>query len=93
MPSRWYEAAPLTNIEALLLGVPSLVSKNCAASDVSNEKNKNGLTFECNVESLKKCIREFENKFKNINFVQNNILDKRKEYKNFLLKFYIEVLK
>ena len=93
MPSRWYEAAPLTNIEALLLGVPSLVSKNCAASDVSNEKNKNGLTFECNVESLKKCIQDFESKkVININESKFKIIEGRKKYYTNLIKNYYNIV-
>lgn len=60
MPSRWYEGAPLTPLEALQYGIPSFVSDNCAASDIINEKNKTGKTFNLNIEELKKCIKEFE---------------------------------
>lgn len=92
-PSRCYEAAPLTNIEALLLGIPSLVSNNCAASDVSNEKNENGLTFECNVESLKECIQDFENK-SSINIYESRlkIIEDRKQYYTNLIKNYYDII-
>lgn len=61
MPSRWYEGAPLTPLEALQYGIPSFVSNNCAASDIINEKNKTGKTFNLNIDDLKKCIKEFQN--------------------------------
>ena len=32
-PSKWYETAGLTVIEAQTLGIPAIVSKNCAASE------------------------------------------------------------
>jgi len=61
MPSRWYEGAPLTNLEALSIGLPSIVSINCAASEVSNEQNNNGKTFNINNEqSLINILKTFE---------------------------------
>ena len=93
MPSRWYEAAPLTNLEALSVGIPSLVSNCCAASDVSNEINKVGGTFECSVEGLKKCIMQYKTKpinHKNAekilkNYAPENYVDK-------IIKLYMNVV-
>lgn len=94
MPSRWYEGAPLTPLEALQYGIPSLVSNNCAASDIINEKNKTGTTFNLNIENLKKCIKEFQNqeidvtileKFTKDNYVKqlnnlyNNLIKEEKQ--------------
>lgn len=68
MPSRWYECAPLTNIEALSVGIPSLVSNNCAASDISNKKNSCGDTFQLNTNSLVECIEKNNKNKENISF-------------------------
>lgn len=67
MPSRWYECAPLTNIEALSKGVPSLVSSTCAASEISNEKNGTGGIFNLNIESIIEAITKIKLKKFNIN--------------------------
>lgn len=93
MPSRWYEGAPLTNLEALSVGLPSLVSNCCAASDVSNEINKVGDTFECSVEGLKKCIMQYKIRpinHKNAekilkNYAPENYVDK-------IIKLYMNVV-
>lgn len=59
-PSRWYEAAPLTNLEALHIGIPSIVSDNCAAKEFSNKSNLTGLSFNLDIKNLKKEICEYE---------------------------------
>jgi len=59
MPSRWYECAPLTNLEALEIGIPSLVSDCCAASDVSRIDLNTGNTFELSIEDLKNKLIDF----------------------------------
>ncbi len=63
-PSRLYECAPLTNLEALSVGLPSLVSETCAASDINNKKNKNGDTFLLTVDDIKKTIKNYDSKYK-----------------------------
>lgn len=58
MPSRWYEGMPLTNLEALSVGVPAIVSNCCAASEISNLNYNTGLVFDINDKEdiLKKMI-------------------------------------
>lgn len=89
MPSRLYEVAPLTNLEALSVGVPSLVSITCAASDVNNIKNNNGDVFDVNVEDLKTTIQNF-----NIKTVNNNILLNYSSniYVKKIIEFYNELI-
>ena len=53
-PSRWYETAGLTVLEAQALGIPCIVSKNCAASEFLDTK---GRTFE----NYKELVYEMEN--------------------------------
>lgn len=51
-PSKWYEAHPLTVLEALSFGVPVIVSDSCAGRDDVID-GENGLWFQSgNVESL-----------------------------------------
>lgn len=93
MPSRWYEGAPLTNLEALEVGLPALVSEKCAASDVSNLKYNTGDTFSLNLLDLK-------NKIKNLNIKINqsnirNVLNMYNEanYTYEIIKRFNEILR
>ena len=53
-PSRWYETAGLTVLEAQMLGIPCIVSKKCAGYEFI--KNKiTGYGFE-GIEQLKWCV-------------------------------------
>ena len=61
-PSRWYETAGLTILEAQAVGIPCIVSKNCAGIEFLDYDS--GYVFE-NIEDLKKCMKEINNK-KNI---------------------------
>lgn len=76
-PSRWYETAGLTVLEAQSLGIPAIVSKNCAGSEFVPKDN----CFK-NVKELKKKIID------GILEIKKNI--KTENYKYKLLKFYKE---
>ena len=54
-PSRWYEAAPLTILEAMSIGLPCIVSEKCAGIDFIQDKI-DGLVFNGDVEDLKSKI-------------------------------------
>ena len=97
-PSLWYECAPLTTLEALSMGLPCIVSDECAAKEFILD-TKNGLLFNRNnVDSLIETILLLEN---------NEYLEQMSEqayqtywkkpldieiYKNSLQKFYNEIL-
>ena len=85
-PSLWYEGAPLTILEAMSVGLPSIVSDSCAAIEFI-EDNKNGLVFRggCkedlknklisfnekdSLEFYENCIRKFK-EYEDINYIQN----------------------
>ena len=84
-PSRWYEGAPLTPIEAMQFGVPCLISNKCAAREYIN--GKNGLTINLdkndiiekinqineNIENFSDAAYEFANKMKEKNYSKNII--------------------
>lgn len=93
MPSRWYEAAPLTNIEALMLGIPALTSSCNAASEISNINNKSGFVFEENVDSLKECILFFEENIDDIDieYAKEKIINERLNYANNLIALYNKI--
>lgn len=57
-PSKWYEGAPLTIMESLALGLPCIVSKNCAASEFIDKSN--GLIFDGTVDDLIRKIEIYE---------------------------------
>lgn len=59
-PSRWYETAGLTVLEAQSIGLFVIVSKNSAASEFITE-NVNGVTYSSSEDLIKK-IKKVENK-------------------------------
>ncbi len=72
-PSRLYEGAPLTIMEALYNGLPCIVSNNSAAIDMINKKN--GLIFDINKNDLGDKILEFiknEQKYQNVKISYDN---------------------
>lgn len=85
-PSKWYETAGLTVIEAQALGIPAIVSKNCAASEFI-EEGKNGFLFE-NFEQLKKNMMKLE--IQTLQVTLNNDFSFKK-YLNNLKKLYGEI--
>lgn len=84
-PSRWYETAGLTVLEAQNLGIPVIVNKKCAASEFVIEKNT-GLLFN-NISNLKNQI-EYINK--NIFTVNGNISSNN--YIKDILKIYNKLI-
>lgn len=86
-PSRWYEGAPLTPLEAMQYGIPCMVSNVSSAIDYI--KN-NGKIFELNSKSLREEIPIYE---KNIEEYSKNAFEylneKKKEiYKDKIIMFY-----
>jgi len=57
-PSRWYEAAPLTVPEAQSIGLPCIVSNNCAARDYIAENTKGNIFT--SFEDLKNSLRKYD---------------------------------
>ena len=76
-PSRWYETAGLTVLEAQTLGVPAIVNKNCAGSEFVPKEN----CFNSFKELKKKIID-------GILEIKENV--KIEDYTHKLLKFYKE---
>ena len=66
-PSKWYETAGLTVLEAQALGLPCIVSNNCAAKEFIRI-GKNGYIFE-GIEELKSTIQR-ANQIKNFNSIE-----------------------
>lgn len=61
-PSRWYEGAPLTVLEAMAMGVPCIVSNCSSAIDYISEEMREKQIFDIyNIESLKEKILEGKN--------------------------------
>lgn len=59
-PSKWYEVAPLTTEECLIVGIPCIVPDECAASDYIRS-GINGFIFRSgNVESLMEAIQKLD---------------------------------
>ena len=91
-PSRWYETAGLTVLEAQSLGIVSIVSDTSAAIEFIS-KEKSGIKFKCgNVEDLCKKINEYENT--DFKFLQNECISyirkylQNYRYESELLKYY-----
>ena len=86
-PSRWYETAGLTVLEAQSIGLPCIVSKNTAASEFIEDK-KNGFLFE-NLEDLKDKIKQIDN----IKMETNNIEKfNYQNYKKNIIEIYNKIL-
>ena len=89
-PSIWYEGAPLTILEAQMIGLPVLVSDCCAGIEFIADKE---LIFKNkSVEDLKKKIINIEKKGKDEN-ISKKIYQKTKEtynesYIEKILEFY-----
>ncbi|MCO4590732.1 GDP-mannose-dependent alpha-mannosyltransferase [Streptococcus infantarius subsp. infantarius] len=62
IPSRWYEAAPLTPIEALQYGIP-IISSDCNATIDYLKSGKNGCTFSIEKNNLSNVVGNFSYKF------------------------------
>lgn len=93
-PSRWYEGAPLTIIESQKIGLPCIVSENCAGVEFI----KNGYTFEMgNIEELIKKVNILENDNKTRKLSENayNRYWKqpllKENYEKILKKYYYNI--
>lgn len=94
-PSKWYEGAPLTPLEAMSIGLPCVVSSKCAASEFI-QNGKNGFVFE-DIEDLKNKIR-YLNENKELEVMGENAYksywDKpfnEEMYIKNIIKFYNEI--
>lgn len=85
-PSRWYETAGLSVLEAQSIGIPAIVSKYCAASEFI-EEGKNGFLFE-NFEQLKRNMIELERKTLEVSLNNNFTIE---AYLKKLRKVYGEI--
>ena len=58
-PSRWYEGAPLTPLEAMQYGIPCIVSDVSAACEYAKEQDN---IFSIEQENLPEVIKKYESK-------------------------------
>lgn len=84
-PSRWYETMGLTIVEAQSLGIPSIVSKQCAGSEFIKD-GKNGFTFN-DMEDLKVKLKVIDTLDMSKEDNMAKMLKKEKHLYN-ILKFY-----
>lgn len=90
-PSRWYEGAPLTPLEAMQYGIPSLTSDCCAAVEYVNKEIYNETIFKLNVEEMVKTIKNYDENIKQISKMLNiSVLEKsyKENYINSLKNLY-----
>ncbi len=83
-PSRWYECAPLTPLEAFQYSIPCIVSDCCAARDYINKRN--GKVFS-NYEELIEIIRSYNQWYKKFEFNMKN------HYAEELCKVYERIIR
>lgn len=83
-PSRWYETAGLTVLEAQALGIPCIVSSNCAGQEFVNVNNLGGAIFK-DYNDLKIKLKKMY-KYTNIKVNNNNA---RRFCKNMRKEVYI----
>ena len=73
-PSRWYEGAPLTPLEAMQYGIP------CIASDVSAAVDYTKMKFKLGSNELLKSVKVYENNIKeNSNIAYNFYINRIKQ--------------
>lgn len=97
-PSLWYEGAPLTILEAMSIGLPSIISNTNSGIEII-EDSKNGMIFKSNdVEDLCKKINQYEKL--NLEKISKNAYDSfwnsnydLNSYYKSTEKFYKEILK
>ena len=89
-PSRWYEGAPLTTIEAFSIGLPCIVSNRCAASEFTKE-GVNGFLFDGTVNELKEKLIQYNEKV-NIQQMSKDTYNSYLEF-NFNNDNYVEQLR
>ena len=89
-PSRWYEGAPLTPLEAMQYGLPCLVSNVSAAIDYVN---KDYTSFKLDCEDLKKTILKYEANMEIYKKDCKEFIEKRnkEKYVEEIINFFNEV--
>ena len=94
LPSRWYEGAPLTPLEAMQYRIPCIVS-NCSAACEYIIEGRNGFVFD--LENLTNVIRKYEeniSSFKNDVYFEKVINEyKTDKYINSLINLYNKIIK
>ena len=94
LPSRWYEGAPLTPLEAMQYRIPCIVS-NCSAACEYIIEGRNGFVFD--LENLTNVIRKYEeniSSFKNDVYFEKIINEyKTDKYINSLINLYNKIIK
>lgn len=88
-PSKWYETAGLTVLEAQALGLPCVVNKKCAGIEFIDE-NINGFLFD-DIESLKEKIAKIENEKIKIQ-KKNKFIYGIEEYSKKLIEVYGKII-
>lgn len=86
-PSRWYEGAPLTPLEAMQYGIPCLVSNVSSATDYIKNNEQ---IFELTIEDLKDKILKYNVKVKEYSFLAFDFIKKEKnmDYIDNIKKIY-----
>ena len=83
IPSRWYEGAPLTPLEALQYGIPIITSDCNASVDYINDMN--GIIFNIEKNNLTDILINFSNKYSpNIQIKENYEKEIKKVYNSIL---------
>lgn len=89
-PSICYEAAPLTPLEIMRYGIPSLVSDVSAATEYVLDDNR---IFKLDVQDLKKKILWYEQNIEYINIKETEHIEKATMYKINIKNYYSKILK
>lgn len=84
IPSRWYEAAPLTPIEALQYGIP-IISSDCNATIDYLNNGSNGVTFSIEEENLSEILNTFSDNY-------SPTIPLVSDYGKSIVKVYSEIL-
>lgn len=83
IPSRWYEAAPLTPLEAMQYGIPVITSDCNASVDYINKNN--GEKFSIEKDNLKDILLNFSDKY-------NPKIEKQNDYISDIINAYNNIL-
>lgn len=83
VPSRWYESAPLTPLEAMQYGIPVITSNCNATIDYINENN--GEIFSIEKNNLKDFLLNISNKY-------NPKIKIKSNYEKKLFKTYVKLM-
>lgn len=76
-PSKWYECAPLTIIEAQVLGIPCIVSECCAGSEFVTEEDtfKDLRDLKMKIKNQKSVVRDCNNEKFSVDNYKNRIVE------------------